>query len=112
MDELHPLVEGLVAFTLLVGAAFIAVGALGLARFSDFYMRLHAPTKASTLGVGGVLVASMIWHWAAGEWAARELLITLFMFLTAPVSAHLLALAALHLDVPSKAKPPETIDRR
>lgn len=112
MDTLHPLLEAVIALLLLVGAAFIAVGAVGLVRFPDFFMRLHAPTKASTLGVGGVLLASMLWHGAQGEWSGRELLIALFLFVTAPVSAHLLALAALHLKVPSRAAPPEDIDRR
>ena len=41
---------------LLSGAAFALVGSWGLARLSDFFMRLHGPTKASTLGVGGVLL--------------------------------------------------------
>jgi multicomponent K+:H+ antiporter subunit G len=111
MEPLHPVLEAAVALLLLVGAAFIAVGAIGFARFPDFFMRLHSPTKSSTLGVGGVLLASMLWHWGHGEWAGRELLITLFIFVTAPVSAHLLALAGLHLKVPSKAPPPEDIDR-
>jgi multicomponent K+:H+ antiporter subunit G len=112
MDALHPLLEAAVAALLLVGAAFVLVGAIGLVRFRDFYMRLHAPTKASTLGVGGVLAASLLWHWAAGEWALRELLIALFLFVTAPVSAHLMAQAALHLRVRSTAPPPEDLDRR
>jgi multicomponent K+:H+ antiporter subunit G len=111
MVNLHPLLEAAIAFTLVVGAVFIAVGAIGLARFPDFFMRLHAPTKASTLGVGGVLVASMLWHWGQGQWAGREVLITLFLFVTAPVSAHLLGLAGLHLKVHSKAPPPEDLDR-
>lgn len=112
MNELNPLVEAAVAFMLLVGGFFLLVGAIGLARFPDFFMRLHAPTKASTLGVGGVLVASMLWHWALGEWALRELLITLFLFVTAPVSAQLMAQAALHLGLRSKAPPPADLDRR
>lgn len=112
MNELNPLVEAAVAFMLLVGGFFVLVGAIGLARFPDFFMRLHAPTKASTLGVGGVLVASMLWHWALGEWALRELLITLFLFVTAPVSAQLMAQAALHLGLRSKAPPPADLDRR
>jgi multicomponent K+:H+ antiporter subunit G len=85
-------------------AALLVVG--GLLRFKDFYMRLHAPTKATTLGVGGVLLASMVIHWARGSWALHELLITLFLFVTAPVSANLLAQAALHLRTPSKAPAP------
>ncbi|HEY0856961.1 MAG TPA: Na+/H+ antiporter subunit G [Albitalea sp.] len=112
MSELNPLVEAAVAFMLLVGAFFLLVGAIGLARFRDFFMRLHAPTKASTLGVGGVLVASMLWHWGLGEWALREVLITLFLFVTAPVSAQLMAQAALHLGLRSKAPPPADLDRR
>ena len=112
MTELNPLVEAAVAFMLLVGGFFLLVGAIGLARFPDFFMRLHAPTKASTLGVGGVLVASMLWHWGLGEWALREVLITLFLFVTAPVSAQLMAQAALHLGLRSKAPPPADLDRR
>ena len=109
--ELHPVMEALVALLLLVGGLFLLVGSIGLVRFPDFFMRLHAPTKASTLGVGGILVSSMLWHWGQGEWVLRELLITLFVFVTAPVSAQLLALAALHLRVPSTAPPPADLDR-
>lgn len=110
-NTLHPLLELLIAFLLVVGGAFSLVAAIGLVRFRDFYMRLHAPTKASTLGTGALLLASMAWHWGLGEWALRELLITLFLFVTTPVSANLLALAALHLRVRSEAPVPE-IDRQ
>jgi multicomponent K+:H+ antiporter subunit G len=95
-----------VAAMLLVGGFFTLVGAVGMLRFQDFYMRLHAPTKATTLGVGGVLLASMAAHLALGTWLPHELLITLFLFVTAPVSAALLAKAALHLRAPSKAPVP------
>ena len=110
--SLHPVAEGLIALLLVVGGLFALIGAIGLVRFRDFFQRLHAPTKASTLGVGGMLLASMVWHWAQGEWALRELLITLFVFVTAPVSANLLAQAALHLRSSSKAPVPEDVDRR
>ena len=92
-----------IAAALVVGGVFSLVGVIGMLRFPDFYMRLHAPTKASTLGVGGVLVASILAGWAQGRLALPELLITLFVFLTAPVSANLLAQAALHLRVRSEA---------
>jgi multicomponent K+:H+ antiporter subunit G len=108
---LHPVLEWLVAALLVAGGSFALVGAIGLVRFRDFYMRLHAPTKASTLGVGGVLVASMLWHWGHDLWALRELLITLFLFVTAPVSANLMAQAALHLRLPSRAPVPDDLDR-
>ena len=94
------------AALLVLGGAFTLVGAIGVLRFGDFYMRLHAPTKATTLGVGGVLLASMAISWARGQFGLHELLITLFLFVTAPVSANLMAQAALHLRVPSRAGDP------
>jgi multicomponent K+:H+ antiporter subunit G len=97
-------VEIVVAALLVVGAGFALVGSWGLAKLGDFYKRLHGPSKATTLGVGCVLVASGLWFAARGTPSWHELLITLFLFLTAPVSAHLLVKAALKLD--PGAKPP------
>lgn len=102
-------VELLISLFLLVGAAFALVGSWGLAKLPDFYMRLHGPSKASTLGVGGMLIASMIYFWASeGQPTMHELLITLFLFISTPVSAHLVAKAALRLKLKSLARvPPE-----
>ncbi|KPV40593.1 cation:proton antiporter [Thiohalorhabdus denitrificans] len=91
-------IELIVAAFLLIGAGFAFIGSLGLARFPDFYARLHGPTKATTLGVGGMLIASMVHFSTASGWSLHELLVILFLFLTAPVSAHLMAKAALHLE--------------
>lgn len=92
---------------LLFGSFFILIGALGLVRFSDFFKRLHAPTKASTLGVGCVLVCSVAYHIFLGEDPQpRELLITVFLFITAPVSAHMMAKAALSLMMESRPEVP------
>ncbi|WP_312345836.1 Na+/H+ antiporter subunit G [Stenotrophomonas acidaminiphila] len=92
---------------LLFGCFFILVGALGLVRLSDFFKRLHAPTKASTLGVGCVLVCSVAYHIFLGEDPQpRELLITVFLFITAPVSAHMMAKAALSLMMESRPEVP------
>ena len=79
-----------------------------LLRLRDFYSRLHAPTKATTLGVGSLLVASAIFfsHQDQGL-SLHEVLVTLFLFITAPVGAHLMAKAALHLRLSSLAKPPD-----
>jgi len=83
---------------LLFGCFFILVGALGLVKLSTFFKRLHAPTKASTLGVGCVLVGSVCYHIFLGQDPQpRELLITVFLFITAPISAHMMAKAALSL---------------
>lgn len=106
MSELPLWLEWSVAALLVTGGAFVLIGAIGMVRFPDFYMRLHAPTKATTLGVGGVLLASLAVSWWRGEFGVPELLIAVFLFITAPVSANLLAKAAMHLRVPSKAGDP------
>lgn len=100
------MIEWTVAALLVTGGVFTLVGAIGLLRFPDFYMRLHGPTKSTTLGVGGVLLASIVSHAWRGELGLPEILITLFLFVTAPVSASLMAKAALHSRVPSKAPAP------
>ncbi len=88
--------EILVSLLLLLGGAFTLLGSFGLARLPDFFMRLHGPTKATTLGVGAIVVASLL-HAGADEdgFGLRELAVMLFLFITAPVTAHLLSKAAL-----------------
>ena len=97
----------LLSILIIVGALFTFIGSLGLARLPDFYTRLHGPTKATTLGVGSLLVASAIHFSTRGEGiSVHEVLVTVFLFITAPVSAHLLARAALHLGLRSLASVP------
>ena len=92
------IVEALISLLLIAGGIFVFIGSLGMAHLRDFYMRLHGPTKATTLGIGCMLIASMLYFWSIdGKPDAQELLITLFLFITAPVSAHLLAKSGLHL---------------
>lgn len=103
------MMEILVAAFVAIGAFFTLVGSIGLLRLPDFYSRLHGPTKATTLGVGGLQVASMIWF-IGGRMglAPKEFLIFVFLFMTAPISAHLMARAALHLGVRSVTRRPKT----
>ncbi|PKM22054.1 MAG: Na+/H+ antiporter subunit G [Gammaproteobacteria bacterium HGW-Gammaproteobacteria-14] len=90
-------IEGLVAVLVLLGAAFTLIASIGLVRMRDFYTRLHGPTKASTLGVGSIMLASLLFFSVdSGSLSVHEVLITVFLFLTAPVSAHLLAKAGMH----------------
>lgn len=99
--------EWIVAALLFVGAGFTLVGSVGLVRFPDFYSRLHGATKATTLGVGSLLVASIVHLAAQGEGIhLRNLLVSAFLFMTAPVSAQLLARAGLATRVPDVATPP------
>lgn len=98
LDNLPLWADAVIATLLLISAGTALIGSWGLAKLPDFFMRLHAPTKATTLGVGGVLIASAIYFTVRGpEFSAHEFLIALFLFLTAPVSAHLLVKAALRL---------------
>lgn len=65
------------------------IASIGLARLPDLFMRLHRPTTATTLGVGGILIASMLHFSSQGNGLSlHEVLITLFLFTTAPVSAN------------------------
>lgn len=97
--------DAIIATLILAGALVAALGSLGLARMPDFYMRLHGPTKASTLGVGATLLGSMLWFSTVkGGISVQEILITVFLFATAPVSAHMMGRAALHRRVRCQAK--------
>lgn len=87
--------DALAALLLVIGAVFALIGSIGLARLSDFFKRLHGPSKATTLGVGCVLAASALVAALAGKPSLHEALIVVFLFLTAPVSAHLLVQLAL-----------------
>lgn len=99
--------DALIAVVLILGAGFALIGSWGLAKFGDFYKRVHGPTKATTLGVGGVLIASALHFTVSGPSASvHEFLITLFLFMTAPVSAHLLVKAAIAAAPPTGAGEP------
>ena len=103
-----------VAVFILIGAIFALIGSIGLIRLPDFFTRLHGPTKATTLGIGAMLIASTV-HFTSqtGVLSVHELLITLFLFITAPITAHMLAKTALHsnLDVMKPTQGQETLKR-
>ena len=106
------IMELLVSFFLLVGSFFMLVGGIGMVRLPDLFTRLHAPTKSSTLGLGSFIIAAMIYWAFHGRYGFPELLITLLAFITAPVSANLMAQAALHLKLRSlSGDVPESIER-
>lgn len=99
------LTEMLVSLLVVAGGIFTLIGSLGLFRMRDFYTRLHGPTKATTLGVGCLLVASSVYFSVTSDgWSLHEVLVSLFLFITAPISAHLMTKAALHRGLPSLAK--------
>lgn len=85
-----------VAICLLVGAGFTIVGAIGLVKFNDSMTRLHAPTKVGTVGIGALLLASMINAFVTRDGSMHELLIMSFLFVTAPISANFMAKVNIH----------------
>lgn len=106
-------VEIVLVLLLAVASFFIFVGSLGLLKLDDFFKRLHGPTKASTLGVGSILLASIGYHAYTGtDPQPRELLITVFVFITAPISAHMMAKAALSLMMEDRPELPVAHDTR
>ncbi|WP_314372316.1 Na+/H+ antiporter subunit G [Sphingomonas paucimobilis] len=82
---------------LILGGGFALIGSWGLVRLPSTMERLHGPTKATTLGLGALLLASVVYFQTRlGVWTAHELLISLFLFITAPISANMIAKVHLH----------------
>jgi len=93
------LAEILAGMAALVGAFFVFSAAVGLVRMPDVYLRMHAATKAGTLGSGLILIGVAIWSGEPGV-VLRALAAVLFLVVTAPVAAHLLGRAAYISGVP------------
>ena len=99
--EAATLLDWIVAALVLVGAAFSLIGSLGLLRMPDIFTRLHGPSKATTIGIGCLLVGSAIWLSSRGDaLSLHEFMISLFIAITTPVASHLLAKAARHRGLP------------
>ncbi len=87
------------ALLLLLGAGLALTGAIGLLRLGSFYDRMHAPTLGTTLGIGCILIASMLFFSVLQTRPVlHEVLIAIFMTVTTPVTLMLLARAALYRD--------------
>lgn len=95
-----------IVLALLSGAFFTLVGSIGLLKLDTPMKRLHAPTKAGTLGVGSFLLASMIDGFAHHGGSLHELLIMAFLFVTAPISANFIAKVNMHRDDVDPTPPP------
>lgn len=92
--------EWVVSGLLIIGGLFGLIGSFGLLKLRQPMQRLHAPTKATTLGLGATLIAATI-QLSAGA----HLLIAAFLFVTAPLTA--LYLARAHLRQPAPPEPPD-----
>jgi multicomponent K+:H+ antiporter subunit G len=91
------MIEVVISILLLVGGFFILVGSIGLVKMPDFFMRLHGPTKATTLGMAALLFSAMLFFSTTETGVSvKEILISLFLFLTAPISAYMMIKSAIH----------------
>jgi multicomponent Na+:H+ antiporter subunit G len=91
--------EWIAAFLIFSGSLFGLLAAIGIFRMPDLFTRMQASTKTGTLGLGCILTAVAV-YFADLTVAATALLIVSFVFLTAPVAAHVLARAAYCAGVP------------
>jgi len=100
MSDDVPLWLAIIVVAFLVwGCGLTLIGCIGLARFSNFYDRLHMPTLGTSWGAGGVLIASMFYSsFHAGMPVFREALISIFLVMTTPVTLMMLSRAAVHRD--------------
>ncbi|MGE3784073.1 MAG: Na+/H+ antiporter subunit G, partial [Alphaproteobacteria bacterium] len=106
---MHWLGEVAVSALIIAGAFFLLVGSYALAKLPDTMRRLHGPTKSATLGIGLLLIASMLYFLLArGHLSFHELLITIFLFLTAPVTAQMVAKSHMLRDRDRRRELPPT----
>jgi multicomponent K+:H+ antiporter subunit G len=105
IESLPDWVAVLAALALIIGGVATFTGSLGLLRLREFYMRMHGPSMGNTLGIGSVLIASMLVSSTLGSRPiVHELLITVFVITTAPMTAMLLMRAAVHRTAARKSQ--------
>lgn len=91
--------EAIASFLLILGSGFMLLAAVGILRMPDLFARMQAATKTSTLGAGSMFLGVAVFYGDLGI-VSRSLLVIAFMFLTLPVSAHMIARAAYFDGVP------------
>jgi multicomponent Na+:H+ antiporter subunit G len=89
MNEILQIISGIF---ILAGSIFIFLTAVGLVKMPDLYTRVSVTTKASTLGVGLVIVGTAVFFHDLAVYA-RSILIVVFVFMTSPVSSHIIGRA-------------------
>lgn len=94
-----------VAFLMVLGGLIALIGALGLYRLQNFFQRMHGPAITVTLGVGCILIASMLYFSVSGSrLVVHELLISAFVLMTAPVVAMLIMRAGVYREMREHGK--------
>lgn len=105
--SLSPWIAIPIALLLVIGGSISLIGALGLFRLPNFYQRIHGPAITISLGAGCLLIASILYFSAsASRPVIHELIISVFILMTAPVVAMLVMRAAIYRDL--RAEKPES----
>ncbi|GGC92375.1 Na(+)/H(+) antiporter subunit G [Thalassobacillus devorans] len=91
------IIDLFIILSLLIGTFFIFSSSVGILRFPDVYTRLHAVTKGATLGVAGIMIGAFLFLFIEhGIISGKLILGTIFVFMTAPVSGHMISRAGYH----------------
>ena len=98
MTLLETLQFTVVALLIVVGSAFLTVGTVGILRLPDVYNRMHASSKATTLGAASIFLAATVYFGPSGR-GLTSLVGILFLFLTAPTGAHMISRSAQKMGV-------------
>ena len=91
--------EPIISALIVIGGIFAAIAGIGILRLPDVLIRMHASTKAGTLGVGLIMIGIAV-HFGDMVVITKSVLIILFLLLTAPVAAHLIGRAAYRSGTP------------
>lgn len=91
--------EWITIVLLIIGASFMLLASIGLLRLPDIYMRMHASTKAPTLGLLLILTALALFY-SSFAVILKSMLIILFIFLTIPLAAHMIGRSAHLIKTP------------
>jgi multicomponent Na+:H+ antiporter subunit G len=94
-----PVRTALVVILVAMGSFFLLVGTIGLIRLPNVYNRMHATSKAATLGAGAICLAGWAYYFPAGD-GLLGLVTVVFLFLTAPTGAHMISRSAQRMGVP------------
>ncbi|MGC9400970.1 monovalent cation/H(+) antiporter subunit G [Vibrio genomosp. F10] len=94
------MIDMIVAFFVLTGACLMLLASIGINRMPDLLTRMHATTKAGALGIGLIVVAFSIIFWSDTAVVVRAMAVVLFVILTAPIAAHVLARTSYFVGVP------------
>jgi len=97
---IETIVQWIIILFLVLGTFFILSASIGILRFPDVYTRLHASTKAATLGIATIMIAAFLFLYIEHDIVSGKLILgIIFILLTAPISGHMLGRAAHHIGI-------------